>query len=238
MEKITIEQAKAELETLKKTTLKADGSPRADAKAENLARIEQLQGAIAKGEMEGQQPLSPAESEAKIAELEAENRAQADQIRELSMPKGIATAEQLRQVKDGNFGKKPTVEQGFRSGLHAALTVRDPEKLTAKNRIDLEREIRRFVKLGGRRKTGENKYSNVPYGFKKGVSAEDMNYAAMLLERIGRGKAKDIIKLTGKAFTGDEEGIKQKSAAYYKVGVHLDLDIIVPGMEALGNKAG
>ncbi len=246
---ITIEEAKAELEMLKRTTLKQNGEPRADAKQENLDRIAKLQNAIASnvitdgfaGQVETSQDPPHGETDAeKIVRLEAANASYQDQLKDVLIP-GIATKDQLTAAAKGNFGERPTVEAGFKAGLVDALRVKKVGDLTDRNKIDLEREIRRYVKTGGRRKTGEGKYDIVPHGFKKGLAEDEIAYAATLLERIGRGKAKDIIAMSKKELILDDEGrvnVKEMNSRYRKAGVLLDLGIVVPGMESLGNKAG
>lgn len=146
---------------------------------------------------------APVTETAALASLRAE---MAKLRQEIKATKGIPDAQERTKI-----GEQPRVDALMKKHLKSAL-VKTRENMTDAEVISVERTIRKYVKKGGLRKNVKDELANVKGGFRKGLSAEDIAYAKILLSRMGRDPDKpdwdESILVPG--FSDTLKGVKPK----------------------------
>lgn len=120
---------------------------------------------------------APVKESAVIASLRADMAKLKAAIKDT---KGIPDAQERTKI-----GEQPRVDALMKKHLKSAL-VKTRDNMTKAEVVSVERTIRKYVKKGGHRKNAKGDLVDVKGGFRKGLSAEDIAYAKILLDRIGR----------------------------------------------------
>lgn len=129
---------------------------------------------------ESQQLTELEEAKVKAAKAEAE----AIQLREEIARKNDKGPQNKQQKRVVDHIDRPDEIMG--RDLQTALVI-DAAKFTPEQKVAVEREIRRYVKAGGRVKDRiSGQFKPIKAGWKKGITPEQKEYATMLLKKMGR----------------------------------------------------
>lgn len=225
-----------ELTGLRQANLTQAGIPGPDAVPQELARIKEIEAALGLKPNAGLD-TRPATQAAPAGETDKQKIKRLEQRnKELEANKARSReAAKIQSAQKTKAGHRKRPDEIMDEAL-ADAEDRLPANWDESNKLAVERTIRKFVRKGGSRKNAKSEYYDMPAGFKKGITLEQMMYALKLLEKMERlscpiDKIVKMLKDREQMKPGKKrQTAKDFNAKLEDLGVTWDDEFQVPGM--------